>query len=128
MLCALLLTGCAPQPDGIEGRYVQHIAARDAAPWREILGDFELDLRTDGRFFVRRIGQWEVEGRYRVEGDLLLLDDYGGFGPCRESGVDLASGLYRFHRLAGGLSLEALRDECRGRREGLSLRPWMRVR
>jgi len=44
-----------------------------------------------------------------------------------ESGLDLASALYRVRFTSEGLLLQVLRDECRGRREAMPLRPFRRV-
>jgi hypothetical protein len=129
-IAALLLGSCAPAPQGIAGRYIEHIDARDNPPWRDLIGDFEFDFRSDGELRVRQVGGTQVaaDARWRLDGDLLTISEYGGAGSCHASGLDLASALYRVHYVNDGIELQVLRDECRGRREAIPLRPLRRVR
>ena len=129
-IAALLLGGCAPSPQGITGRYIEHIDARDNPPWRDLIGDFEFDFRADGELRVRQVGgtQVDADARWRLDGNLLTISEYGGASACRQSGLDLASALYRVHIIDDGIELQVLRDECRGRREAIPLRPLRRVR
>lgn len=127
-IAALMLCGCAPSPQGIEGRYLLRVEARDDPPWRGMLGNWIADFRADGRLDVRQVGGVSVEARYRVRGDLLMIDDFHGDGACRENGADLASALYRIRFVDGNLIMQPLRDECRGRRESLPIRAWQRLR
>jgi len=125
---AIALGACTPTPRGIVGRYIEHIDARDNPPWRDLIGDFQFDFTSDGQMRVRQLGGWpEVKAHYRLDGDLLTINEYGGASSCRESGLDLASARYRVRFTAVGIDLRALRDECRGRREAMPLRPLQRV-
>ena len=129
-IAVLMLGGCAPAPQGIAGRYIEHIDARDNPPWRDLIGDFEFDFRADGELRVHQVGgtQVDADARWRLDGDLLTISEYGGASSCRESGLDLASALYRVRIIDDGIELQVLRDECRGRREATPLRPLRRVR
>jgi hypothetical protein len=130
LLLALLAgsSARASEPRSIVGLYALRIEARDDPPWRGMLGEWEMEFDADGFLHVRQIGGMTVEARYRVDGHLLMINETGGTGTCRESGVDLASALYRIHLTDTILQLRAIRDECRGRRESLPIRPWRRVR
>jgi hypothetical protein len=123
------LCACAPPaPPSLTGRYVEHIEARDNPPWRALVGDFEFDFDAHGRLSVRQLGGVQmVHARYRFDGDLLTIDEYGGESSCRDSGLDLASALYRVQFVADGLRLQVVRDECRGRREAMPLRAMRRI-
>lgn len=67
---------------------------------------------------------------FRHDGSRLAADPVrratAGFA-LFESGLDLASALYRVRFTSEGLLLQVLRDECRGRREAMPLRPFRRV-
>jgi len=128
-LAVLLLAGCARTPQGIAGSYIEHIDARDNPPWRDLIGDFQFDFGADGQLRVHQVGGTQVDAhaRYRLDGDLLTIDESGGTSSCRESGVDLASALYRVRYVDDGIELQVLRDECRGRREAMPLRPLRRM-
>lgn len=123
------LAGCTPSPHAIAGRYVEHIEARDNPPWRDLIGDFEFDFRDDGELHVHQVGGTQVDAiaRWRLDGDVLTIAESGGQTSCRESGLDLASAAYRVHYLGDGIELRALRDECRGRREAIPLKPLRRI-
>jgi len=127
LFVGMLLIGCS-KPQEISGRYIEHIDARDNPPWRDLIGDFEFVFTHDGEMTVRQIGGWQgIRAHYRLQGDLLTISEYGGTSSCRESGLDLASALYRVRFTSEGLLLQVLRDECRGRREAMPLRPFRRV-
>ena len=122
------LAGCTQTQQGLPGRYIEHIDARDNPPWRDLIGDFEFVVTADGVMTVRRLGDiQDVKAHYRLDGDLLTIDEIGGVSTCRDSGLDLASALYRVQYIEGGVRLHVLRDECRGRREAMPLRPLRRV-
>lgn len=125
-----LLCGCVPtaQPQGIVGRFMEHIDAHDNPPWRDLIGDFDFDFRSDGKLHIHRRGGWTVEATYKFDGDVLTINDYGGDSACRSSGLDLASGAYRVRFTNIGMELRALRDDCRGRRESMTLKPLVRLR
>lgn len=130
-LYALLITlgACAQTPQDIVGRYIEHIDARDNPPWRDLIGDFEFVFTHDGEMTVRQIGGWQgIQAHFRLDGDRLMISEYAGVSSCRESGLDLASALYRVQFTGDGLQLQVLRDECRGRRESMPLRLLRRVR
>jgi hypothetical protein len=128
-IAALVLGGCAAPPQGIAGSYIEHIDARDNPPWRDLIGDFQFDFRANGELRVHQVGGTQVDAlaRYRLDGDLLTIVESGGTSSCRESGVDLASALYRVRFVNDGIDLQVLRDECRGRREAMPLRPLHRM-
>lgn len=128
-LVAGVLAACSAAPDGIVGRYIEHIDARDNPPWRDLIGDFEFDFRAGGDLRVRQLdGTTDALARWRLDGDVLTISETGGPSSCRESGLDLASAQYRVHFIDGGVELQVLRDECRGRREAIPLKPLYRVR
>ena len=126
------LTACAPAPTpshALVGRYVQaHVAARDAPAWRAIVGDWTHEYRADGHLIVQEIGGLQIDTLYRFDGDILTLNDLGGSGSCRHLGTDVGSARYRVHFLDNGIRYEALRDECGGRRTGMTIHPWLRIR
>ena len=125
---AVLVSGCASDADTVVGHYVEHIEARDNPPWRALIGDFAFDFDEHGTLTVGQIGGAQlVHARYRFDGDLLTIDESGGVSSCRESGLDLASAQYRVRHVSGGIALQVVRDECRGRREAIPLRPLRRV-
>lgn len=120
-------THSVPQP-GIVGRYVQaHIGARDAPAWRAIVGDWIHEYRSDGHLIVQQVGGLRIDTQYRLDGDILTLDDVGGSGSCRHLGIDVGSARYRVHFLRDGVRYETLRDECPGRRTGMTIHPWLRL-
>lgn len=122
------VAGCAPPQQGLPGRYIEHIDARDNPPWRDLIGDFEFIFTHDGEMKVRQLGGWQgIQAHYRLQGNLLTISEYSGDSSCRESGLDLASALYRVQFTDDGLLLHVLRDECRGRREAMPLRPLRRI-
>ena len=128
-LVAGVLGACSAAPDGIVGRYIEHIDARDNPPWRDLIGDFEFDFRAGGDLRVHQLdGTTDALARWRLDGDVLTISETGGPSSCRESGLDLASAQYRVHFIDGGVELQVLRDECRGRREAIPLKPLYRVR
>jgi hypothetical protein len=129
-LFALACAACAAPatPTDLVGRYVQaRVNATDAPAWRALVGDWTHEYRADGHLIVQQIGGMHIETRYRIDGDILTLDDIGGSGSCRPLGVDVGSARYRVHFIAGGVRFEALRDECMGRRTGMTIHPWLRV-
>jgi hypothetical protein len=130
-LLTFVLAACqAPDSSSLAGRYIEHIEARDNPPWRDLIGDFEFDFRAGGELHVHQVGGSQVDAvaRWRLNGDLLTISESGGATSCRESGLDLASALYRVTYIDGGIELRVLRDECRGRRDSIPLRPLRRVR
>jgi len=129
LLAIGLAAGCAGPSHEFAGRYIEHIDARDNPPWRDLIGDFEFDFRADGELHVRQTGgTTDAVAHWRLAGDVLTISEYGGASSCRESGLDLASALYRVHFFDDGVELRVLRDECRGRREAIPLKPLRRVR
>jgi len=130
LIAAVALAGCghAEVPRGIVGRYAQgRVNARDNPVWRAIVGDWQHEFRSDGHLIVQQIGGMQINTRYRLDGDILTFDDLGGSGSCRPLGVDFGSARYRVHVLQDGVRYEALRDECPGRRTGMTLHPWLRI-
>ena len=127
---ACALAACSPATPDFAGRYLEHIDARDNPPWRDLIGDFEFDFRADGELHVHQVDGTRVDAlaRWRLDGDRLTISETGGASSCRESGLDLASALYRVEYLGDGIALHVLRDECRGRREAIPLQPLRRIR
>ena len=125
-----LVCACSPASTSLVGRYVEHIEARDNPPWRDLVGDFEFDFRAGGELHVHQLGDTKVDAvaRWQLRGDVLTISESGGMSSCRESGLDLASAWYRVTFTGDGVELHVLRDECRGRREAIPLRPLRRIR
>ena len=130
----LLISACEQYPqhaDGIAGTYRQEpLAARDGAFYRTIVGEWKAEFRVDGHLMVREQGgaNWWIESTYRLDGDILTINDLRGTGSCRPLGADIASATYRVHLTATEISYVPLRDECYGRRTGMTMHPWLRVR
>jgi len=132
MLLAFTMAACSdsePTPRSIVGRYAQvRINARDNPAWRAIVGDWQHEYRSDGHLIVREIGGMTIDSLYRLDDDVLTLNDVSGSGSCRLLGVDVGSARYRVHFFDGGIRFEVVRDECMGRRTGMTIHPWLRVR
>ena len=134
MICAVFsaLAACSeslPPPHTLIGRFAQaHVAARDEPAWRAIVGDWTHEYRPDGHLIVQETGGLRIDTLYRLDGDILTLNDLSGSGSCRHQGIDVGSARYRIRFFDRGIRYEALRDECSGRRTGMTIHPWLRVR
>ncbi len=129
MFLALLMSACtrAPESHSILGHYFMRVTARDGPPFRIIVGDWKTEYRADGHLIVQQIGGWNIESLYHLDGDILTLTDIGGSGSCRQMGVDAGSARYRVHYIDSGIQFEPLRDECSGRRIGMTVHALQRI-
>ncbi len=123
LLAGLASLGCARKasaPDGLVGCFGAELTARggranvkNAAVWRICFG-------ADGRYHAATVPGSEIEGRWSVSGDVVLLEDTGGSHSCQSKGVDAGSARYRFRRGVDTLDFALLRDECNARRDALT--------
>jgi hypothetical protein len=129
ILVALGCVACTPQaPHSLVGHYAMRVTARDGPPFRLIIGEWEHEYRADGHLLIHQVGGWKMEQLYRLDGDILTVIDVGGTGSCRLLGIDTGSARYRVHFTGSGIRLDPLRDECAGRRIGMTVHAWERIR
>jgi len=130
LLLLLACGACADQaPTTIVGRYVrQQVTARDDPSWRGVVGEWSQEYRSDGRLIVHGAGGMDVESQYRLDGDVLTLNDIGGSGACRTQGIDAGSARYRVHFSGDIVRFDALQDACIGRRSVMTTHALHRVR
>ena len=109
-----LLSGCANPPPAKPMSFT--------GTWTNRLGTI-WTLKADGTFDVDldHRGKPEAWGRYRVEGDTVIVIGSGGLMPKRCKG----EGIYRFHRNGNTLRFALVRDDCKLRRANL-LTTWQR--
>jgi len=127
-----LLLACAACSDtgqpGIVGQYVrQPLSARDDPSWRGVVGEWQQEYRSDGHLIVHGAGM-DIDSLYRLDGDILTLDDIAGSGACRAQGIDAGSARYRVHFDGDSVRFDALHDECVGRRSVMTTHQLRRVR
>jgi hypothetical protein len=124
LIAAGLGTACsrAPATPGLAGCYGAELTARDGRSSVKNAGVWKICFDADGRYHAENRPGQEVDGRWSMHADEVLLVDTGGSFSCRSKGVDTSSARYRVHRSASALQLELLRDECNARRDALNLR------
>lgn len=97
----------------------ERINARDYPNWIGIVGDWYTEYRADGRHVVHGPNGLRIDGRWRLDGDVLTINDANDIAVH----IDTASARYRIRFVGDELYCEALRDECGSRRIGMTIHP-----
>ena len=121
----VLLAACLSpsEPPDLEdfptGNYTVTFAEEeDVTP--AIVGDWSIVWRMDGDFIIGFESDAFVRGAFSVNGSQVTLTDRDGPGRCPEPGT------YEWAFEDSELSLTLVSDDCSGRVEVLTTKPWTR--
>jgi hypothetical protein len=102
----------AAQGPALAGKW--RVAGPGGAEWLLVLG-------ADGTAEVLGGGQSRVKGRYTIKDGVFTITDESGEIACLAEAT--ATGTYKYKLEGAQLALEAIKDECPGRRGALSTKP-----
>ncbi len=94
--------------------------AEDDEVTPEIVGTWEVVWRIDGDFLIGFDGDPFILGDFSVDGTRVTLTDQDGPGRCPDSGT------YEWSFQDPELSFTLVSDDCEGRVEVLTTKPWTR--